>query len=67
MLSTPLLADYFRQFQELAKRVSDTLHMPLEELEDAHHELIGILHTLTTSRISLLINGTILDPAKMIW
>lgn len=40
MSSPPSLADDFRQFQDLGKMITDTLHILLEKVKDAHHELI---------------------------
>lgn len=63
----PSVADDFRSFQDLTKRVADTLQIPLEEVRDTHHKLLDILHTSSTSRITLPINKALLNLAKLIW
>lgn len=67
MPSPPYLADHFHLFQELAKRMVDTLKIPLKEVKDTHHQLFDIPHSSSSSKIALLINETILDPARTIW
>lgn len=53
--------DDFSQFQDLMKRVVDTLQIPLEEVHDFHNKFLDIVHTSASTR------QTLLEPAKMIW
>lgn len=39
----PFIADDFRQFQNLIRRVADALWIPLEEVRDQQHMLLDIL------------------------
>lgn len=66
-LLPPLMADDFRQLQDLAKRVTDTIQIPLEEVKDSHHKLLDILQSVTPTQIVLPINEVLLDPAKTVW
>ncbi|EMP42598.1 Protein QN1 like protein [Chelonia mydas] len=61
------VSDNFCLFQELAKRVADILQILLKEVKDAHHQLLDILHSSSSSIIALLIIEAILDPAKTMW
>lgn len=40
----PFYADDFKQFQELKKWIADSLQNPLEEVQEAHHKILDILH-----------------------
>lgn len=61
------MADDFCLFQELAKRVADTFHIPLEEVRHHHHQLIDILHCLRVIFKEDTVIEAILDLAKMVW
>lgn len=49
------------------KRVADTLHIPLEEVRDTHQQLLDILYSLSSLKITLPVNEAILDLAKTVW
>ncbi|EMP28605.1 Aquaporin-11 [Chelonia mydas] len=53
----PSLADDFDLFQELVKRVADTLLIPLEEVKDTDHQLFDIQSSC--SNIGMIIDKTI--------
>lgn len=53
------MTDDFILFQDLTKRMADTLLFPLEEV-DTHHKSLNIRHTLSFLRIALLINEVLL-------
>ncbi|EMP31487.1 Lysine-specific demethylase 6A [Chelonia mydas] len=59
MPSPPSIADDFYLFQELAKRVADTLCVSLEEVREALHLLIDIFHSSSSSKLTLSINKAI--------
>lgn len=39
----------------------------MQEVTESHSKLVDILHSSTSSRVSLLINEALLDSAKVIW
>ncbi|XP_043362241.1 general transcription factor IIF subunit 1 isoform X2 [Dermochelys coriacea] len=61
----PLLADDFRQHQELFRRIADSLHIPLEEPRESRCMFLDILPTST--KIGLPILKALLDLAKVVW
>lgn len=68
MPSPPSLADYFNLFQDLTRRLADTLQIPLEEVKETPPQATRhILHTTSSSRIALPVNKVLLEPAKVIW
>ncbi|EMP42356.1 Neuroblastoma-amplified sequence [Chelonia mydas] len=67
MSSPPTSGDDFKSFQELFKRVADSLNISLAELLETQHKLTDILHTSPTAKIALPINVAMMDPAKTIW
>ncbi|KAG6940159.1 hypothetical protein G0U57_019864, partial [Chelydra serpentina] len=60
-------SDDFVKFQDLFKRVASELRINLEEVPEQQHELTDILQPPSSSRIVLLINPALLEPAKAIW
>lgn len=63
----PSTADDFRQFQDLVKRVADSLQIPLEEVREPQRKLLDILHSVTPSRIALPITEALLELPRTIW
>lgn len=63
----PTLADNFKQFQDLIKRVVDSLPIPVEEVKELHHKVLDILHTSSSAHFALPIHEALLDPAKVLW
>lgn len=61
------LADDFCLFQDLTKRVPDSLQILLEQVKDTLHNLLDILHSSSSSKVALPINETLLDPVKTVW
>lgn len=67
MTPPPTSADDCKQFQELFCRIVDSLQIPLEEVREQKHKLLDILHTSILTKIALLINEGLLNPAKVNW
>lgn len=42
----PSLPDDYKQFQELLRRVADTLQISLEEIQETSHRLLNILQSV---------------------
>lgn len=53
-----------KAFQDLLKRVLESLQIPLEEVQEAPHKLLDILHSSGPSSMALPINESILEPTK---
>lgn len=64
MPSPPSLADNFKQFQYLTRRAVESVQIPLKEIEELNHKLLGILHNVFSA---LPVNEVLLDPANVIW
>ncbi|KAH1180142.1 hypothetical protein KIL84_008978 [Mauremys mutica] len=61
----PTKAEDFKQFQDLTKRVVDSLQISLEKVKKSQHKLLDILHTSSSARIALfLINEALLRPIQ---
>lgn len=58
----PPTADDFKQFQELFKRVANSLEIPLQGVAESEHKLLKILHT--SSKIALPMDDAVMVPAK---
>lgn len=63
----PSIANDFLQFQDLIKRVADSLQIPLEEVKESQHKLLDILHSVTSARVALPINKALVEPENTIW
>lgn len=61
------MADDFRQFQDLIRRVADKLQIPMEEVKDLQHKLLDVLQSAIVSRLVLPVSEALLDPAKTVW
>lgn len=61
------MADNFRQFQDLIKKIADTPQISLKEVKDLQHRLLDILQSATPSRLTLPISEALLDLSKMVW
>lgn len=65
VVPSPLsMADDFTQFQDLSRKISDTLQIPLKEVKDPEHKLLDIL---TSASVVLPINKALLHQAKTVW
>lgn len=65
--SSPSTADNFRQFQDVIRRVADTLPIPLVEVKDPQHKLLDTFAVGNPPfRVALLINVALLDLAKTV-
>lgn len=62
----PKIADDFKQFQDLFKRVPQDLEIPFDEVSKTHLKLLRILHTTASSKIALLVDEVLIDPANTI-
>lgn len=63
----PSMADDFRQFQDLIRRVADILQILLEEVKDPQNKLPDTLQLATPSRVNLPVNEAFLDLTKVVW
>lgn len=63
----PSLADDFKQFQDLIKRIADSLQIPLEEIKEHHCKLLDILHSPLSAHMALPVNEALLDHVKIVW
>ncbi|EMP33351.1 hypothetical protein UY3_09510 [Chelonia mydas] len=63
----PYLADDFKWFQDLVKRIADFLQIPPKKVKELHYKLLDILHTASSAHIALPVNQALLDPAKIVW
>lgn len=66
MPTPPTMADNFKQFQELFKRIAVSQDIPLEEVQEYQHKLLKILQSSSASKIALTINNTISEPAETV-
>lgn len=66
MPPSPSLANNFSQFQDLIKRVADTLKIPLKEVQDSQHNLFGYLAVNTTLWDDVTHQWALLDLAKTV-
>lgn len=58
VMPSPLsVADDFKSFQDLAERVAEALQIHLQEVTEPHHKLVDILHSSTSARMALPVNG----------
>lgn len=55
MPPAPSLADYFCLFQDLTRRVADSLQIPLEKVKDTHCKLLDILIHLPSQKFPSLL------------
>lgn len=39
----------------------------LEEIQESHHKLLDILHTLSSMRIAIQVNEALMEPSKTVW
>lgn len=60
--TSPSLAEHFKQFQDLIRSVTDSLQIPVKEMEELHHKLFDSLPTASSAHIALPVN----DPANVI-
>lgn len=56
--------DNYKGFQDLLKRVAETLQIPIEEMQEQTHKLVDMLQVSTVGKIALLVNEVIMDPAR---
>lgn len=54
--------DNFKAFQDLTKQIAETLHILLEEIQEAQHGLLKILHTSLQGKIILPVKDAVLAP-----
>lgn len=60
------MADEVTQFQDLTKRIADSLQIPLEEVKESQHKLLNNLHMSSSACIAVPIKEALVDPAKTI-
>lgn len=61
-----LHAWHFRQFQDLVRRIADSLQIPLEEVKEPNYQLLDILYTASSGHFALPVNDALLDSTKVI-
>lgn len=67
MFLLPTTIHNFTHIQDLFKRVASKLKITVEEVSETQHELTDILQHAASSKITLPINGAVMDLAKNIW
>lgn len=62
-----LSQDDFKAHQDLLKHVTSNLGLEVEELREILHNLIDILNTAASAKVTLPINETVMGPVKALW
>lgn len=63
----PSPPDDCRQFQELLRKIADTLWIPLEEVHDTPHKPFYILQSMGSSKVSVPIKEVFMEWATVVW